>query len=313
VGSFFDAEAQADRSMIEHWDGHAWTIVPAPTVGTGYQSLSGVSALSARDVWAVGRSSERFGPERSMILRWNGRRWRVVEAPQFEHWSALEDVSVVSERDVWAVGNSYLGSFIIHWDGRSWRVVPSPNVGWLSAVHAVSGNDIWVVGQRGAAGGAVYKPLIQHWDGTRWTEVPSPSTGAQFTILEDVSGRSGDLVWAVGSAWDGGAEGPGPQQPIIASWDGAEWRLVPGPDVGEAELSAVVGLSETEAWAVGRAGTRSLIVRWDGTSWTAPGVPSPGAEDRLLGVAALASGEAWAVGGSKDVGAERTLSLRRIL
>ena len=172
VGSFFDAEAQVERSLIEHWDGSAWTIVPAPTVGTGYQSLWGVSALSARDVWAVGRSSERFGPERSMILRWNGRRWRVVEAPQFEHWSALEDVSAVSEREAWAVGNSYLGSFIIRWDGRSWRIVPSPNVGWLTSVHAISSSNIWAVGQRGAAGGAVYKPLIQHWDGTRWTEVP---------------------------------------------------------------------------------------------------------------------------------------------
>src|SRR5918999_63116 len=129
VGSFFDAEAQADRSLIQHWDGRAWRIAPAPTVGTGYESLWGVSAVSPRDVWAVGRSWERFGPERSMILRWNGRRWRVVEAPQFEHWSALEDVSAVSEREGWAVGDSYLGSFIIRWDGRGWGIVPRPNLG----------------------------------------------------------------------------------------------------------------------------------------------------------------------------------------
>jgi hypothetical protein len=308
VGSFFDAEAQADRSLIQHWDGRAWKIVPAPTVGTGYQSLWGVSALSPRDVWAVGRSSERFGPDRPMILRWNGRRWRVFEAPEFENWSALEDVSAVSEREAWAVGNSYQGSFIIRWDGRSWRTVPSPNVGWLASIHAISSSNIWVVGQRGAAGGAVYKPLIQHWDGTRWTEVPSPSPPAVFSILEDVSGRSDDLAWAVGSAWDGG----GPQRPIIERWDGAEWRLVPGPVVEEGELLGVVGVSATEAWAVGRAGSRTLIARWDGVGWSAVDPPSPGINDRLIGVSALLSGEAWAVGALSDTIGERTLALRHL-
>ena len=308
VGSFFDAEAQAERSLIEHWDGSAWTVVPAPIDGTGYQSLWGVSALSAKDVWAVGRSSERFAPERSMILRWNGRRWRVVEAPEFENWSALEDVSAVSAREVWAAGNSYLGSFIIRWDGRSWRTVPSPNVGWLESIHAVSSSNIWVVGQRGAAGGAVYKPLIQHWDGTRWTEVPSPTTGAQFSILEGVSGRSDDLAWAVGSAWDGS----GPPRPIIERWDGAAWRLVPGPAVQEGELSGVVGVSPTEAWAVGRSGGRTLIVRWDGVDWSAMDAPSPGVNDRLIGVSVLPSGEAWAAGTSNDTSRERTLALRHV-
>lgn len=308
VGSLFDAEAQVERSLIEHWDGIAWSIAAAPTVGTGYQSLWGVSALSARDVWAVGRSSERFGPERSMILRWNGRRWRVVEAPQFENWSALEDVSAVSAREVWAVGNSYLGSFIIRWDGRSWRIVTSPNVGWLTSIHAISSSNVWAVGQRGAAGGAVYKPLVLHWDGTRWTEVPSPSPPAEFSILEDVSGRSDDFTWAVGSAWDGS----GPQRPIIARWDGAEWRLVPGPAVEEGELIGVVGVSATEAWAVGRTGSRTLIARWDGVGWSAVETPSPGVNDRLIGVSVLPSEEAWAVGTSNDTSREQTLALRHI-
>jgi hypothetical protein len=243
-----------------------------------------------------------------MILRWNGRRWRVVEAPPFENWSALEDVSAVSAREVWAVGNSYLGSFIIRWDGRSWRMVPSPNVGWLESIHAISSSDIWVVGQRGAAGGAVYKPLIQHWDGTRWTEVPSPTTGAQFSILEGVSGRSDDLAWAVGSAWDG----TGPSRPIIERWDGAVWRLVPGPAVPEGELSGVVGVSATEAWAVGRSGGRTLIARWDGVGWSAVEAPSPGINDRLIGVSVLPSAEAWAVGTSNDTSRERTLALRHV-
>jgi hypothetical protein len=37
-----------------------------------------------------------------------------------------------------------------------------------------------------------------------------------------------------------------------------------------------------------------------------------GAEDRLQGVGALASGEAWAVGVSRNAGSQRTLALRRL-
>jgi hypothetical protein len=243
-----------------------------------------------------------------MILRWNGRRWRAVGSPEFENWSALEDVSAVSEREVWAVGNSYLGSFIIRWDGRSWRTVPSPNVGWLESMHAVSSSNVWVVGQRGAADAAVYQPLILHWDGTRWTEVPSPRPPTEFSIFEGVSGRSDDLAWAVGSAWDG----IGPPRPIIARWDGAEWRLVPGPAVEGGELSGVVGESATEAWAVGRSGGRTLIARWDGVGWSAVDAPSPGINDRLIGVSVLPSGEAWAVGASNDTSGERTVALRHV-
>lgn len=34
--------------------GPDWTVVPSPNVGTSYNSLHGVTAVSANDVWAVG-------------------------------------------------------------------------------------------------------------------------------------------------------------------------------------------------------------------------------------------------------------------
>jgi hypothetical protein len=40
--------------------------------------------------------------------------------------------------------------------------------------------------------------------------------------------------------------------------------------------------------------------------------PSPGVDDRLIGVSALPSGEAWAVGASNDTSGERTLALRHV-
>lgn len=39
-------------SFIEHWDGTTWNVIASPYVGES--ALSGVTATSANDVWAVG-------------------------------------------------------------------------------------------------------------------------------------------------------------------------------------------------------------------------------------------------------------------
>src|SRR5206468_9107024 len=42
------------QTLVEHWNGTAWSVVPSPNVGTGHNVLNGVAAVSANDVWAVG-------------------------------------------------------------------------------------------------------------------------------------------------------------------------------------------------------------------------------------------------------------------
>ncbi|HXJ66009.1 MAG TPA: hypothetical protein VNN79_19795, partial [Actinomycetota bacterium] len=52
VGLFFTSGSVA-RTLTEHWNGTAWSLVPSPSPGTG-DDLSGVDAVSSTDVWAVG-------------------------------------------------------------------------------------------------------------------------------------------------------------------------------------------------------------------------------------------------------------------
>src|SRR6266702_8897037 len=42
------------QTLTEHWNGHKWSVVPSPNVGTHNNELFGVTAVSATDVWAVG-------------------------------------------------------------------------------------------------------------------------------------------------------------------------------------------------------------------------------------------------------------------
>jgi hypothetical protein len=75
---------------------------------------------------------------------------------------------------------------------------------------------------------------------------------------------------------------------------------VPGGTGGDV-LLGVAAASARDAWAVGFRGSKTLIVHWDGRSWTQVPSPSPipsppAAAGYLFGVAAVSARDAWAVG-----------------
>jgi hypothetical protein len=86
-----------------------------------------------------------------------------------------------------------------------------------------------------------------------------------------------------GAAWAFPAAATGVRPPAAASF------TVSGALYGVAATSA------GNAWAVGTAGERALIVRWDGKAWAVVPSPSP-AGSALNAVAAVSAGNAWAVG-----------------
>jgi hypothetical protein len=119
--------------------------------------LTGVSAVSSSDVWAVGYDGDsNAGTFQTLILHWNGAAWSQVSSPNpSSTTNQLYGVSAVSSTDAWAVGGytSQTGgaTLILHWNGTTWSKVASPNPGAgfnvLYAVSADSGADAWAVGQ----------------------------------------------------------------------------------------------------------------------------------------------------------------------
>jgi hypothetical protein len=159
----------------------------------------------------------------------------------------------------------------------------------------MSARDAWAVGYYGTYA----KTLIVHWDGRSWTQVPSPSPKAPSDYLLGVAGVSARNVWAVG--WYGG-------KTLIVHWDGRSWTQVPSPSPAEHSQSAddslydVTATSPRDAWAVGSTmgHFKTLIVHWNGTSWTRVPSPAPppyaGGGSTLTGVAAGSPRSAWAIG-----------------
>ena len=165
----------------------------------------------------------------------------------------------------------------------------------LFGVAATSARNAWAVGQALSSG----KSIILHWNGTTWTHVPSP-TAPGGTGLYAVAATSARNAWAVGN---GGAE---PGKTEILHWNGTTWTHVPSPTPkGGGALFGVAAVSARNAWAVGCAGNcfqgfgnglRTLILHWNGTTWSRVPSPSPGLGSTLSSVAATSARNAWAVG-----------------
>src|SRR5215471_18623491 len=195
-----------DQLLAEHWDGTAWSIVPAPAIVTG--SLSGVAAISSTDVWAGGGFLLSRRGNTAQFMHWNGRKWTIVKSPATA--GSISAMAAVSSNDVWAVGSIISGSvaqtFIEHWNGKNWAIVPSPNDGTgnnhLTGVTAISASDVRAVGdfQITTSAGTVFQTLTEHWDGTAWSIVSSPSPGSpgSGSELRGVAAVSATDVWAVG-------------------------------------------------------------------------------------------------------------------
>ena len=135
VGNYVNASSRL-QTLIEHWDGTAWTQTLSANPGTVNNALTAVDALSSSDAWAVGYYSDSVnGPDKALALHWDGTQWSNVAAPSAgSRDNYLQSVTMIAANDVWAVG--YFGSpfqtLIEHWNGSAWTM---PNVPYLAATQ----------------------------------------------------------------------------------------------------------------------------------------------------------------------------------
>jgi hypothetical protein len=190
------------QTLIEHWNGTLWSIVPSPNVGSYDNELEGVDALSPDDIWAIGDSSDGKGGNRTLVEQWNGQQWSVVPSPSIGTFpNYLREVAGVAPDDLWTVGTywSYPGditnTLTEHWNGTQWSVATSPNPPGgdndLSGVAALATNNVWATGYTAGVS------LILHWDGQQWSRVSSPGGGGGLHSIEALNAHD---IWAVGQS-----------------------------------------------------------------------------------------------------------------
>jgi len=154
------------RTLIEHWDGAAWRVVPSPNAPSGDSILAGVAAIGPDDVWAVGRSGG-IDRARSLVLHWDGSRWSTVDAPSPGVMRSELTAVAAMARGAVAVGNAddatgHFHPMAIRWNGSSWSVLPAGSPGGggrLSGVAVPGPVDVWSVG---TSVGGLTGSLVEH-------------------------------------------------------------------------------------------------------------------------------------------------------
>jgi hypothetical protein len=104
----------ATLTLIEHWDGTSWSVVPSPNVGPKdiYQSnrLEGITAVSPNDIWAFGSyfAASGSGHQMTLLLHWDGTAWSIAPSPNPTKGGFLSDLLfagvAVAPGNVWIVG-----------------------------------------------------------------------------------------------------------------------------------------------------------------------------------------------------------------
>jgi hypothetical protein len=105
VGFYYN-DSVVEQTLVEHWDGESWSIVPSPNQGTHGNFLRSVRVVSSTHVWAVGVYLDDSETAHTLVEHWDGTSWSIVPSPnQGTHGNWFNSVGVVSSTDVWAVGS----------------------------------------------------------------------------------------------------------------------------------------------------------------------------------------------------------------
>jgi hypothetical protein len=228
-------DTYTSTTLIEHFTGSAWSVVPSPNPSDdpiyGANQLYDVRAFTPNDVWAVGWQWTPIGSA-PLIVRWDGRRWRVSPTPDDEY-RQLVALDGTSSSDIWAVGQSFnfedgYQALAMHWDGRAWAVVPTPTLAddiYLNDVAVVSPTDVWAVGYSLPANQDI-QPVFLHWNGSAWSVVPTPHLSSTYNYLQSIAAVSANRVWAVGYRTVNGHQ----VVSLVERWDGVQWRIESTPN-----------------------------------------------------------------------------------
>ena len=205
------------RNLIEHWNGHRWSVRRGPQPGAAGDFLYSVTSAPGHGAWASGQELSGRAPDRQVILHLAGGRWRLMPGP-----------AVRAPGGAAATANPY-------------AIAASPEGLWLA------GNAR--TGHRG------FSTLIEHGPAGRGSaRLASPSPTPQDNYLWGITpAGDGSTAWAVGNA----TVANGSDEALIEFGRATGgWRIVPSPDPGRASggstlLGAVLAFGTHDVWAVG--------------------------------------------------------------
>lgn len=226
--------------------------------------------------------------------------------------NSLNGVSCVSATFCIAVGQhdgaTAEETSVVRWDGTAWSTMVSPNTSptvdnRLYAVSCVS--ESWCVAAGSTFDGSLSRTLILVWDGSSWTIQTSPNLSASQDYLNGVSCTSATSCLAVGSF-----QSAITRQTMVLVWDGSTWTSQASANTSTSQYNYLSGVSCSSASACTAVGSyhdgvayRTLVTRWNGTSWSVQPSPNESANrTNMLSAVSCATATSCTAVGSFDGG-----------
>ncbi len=259
----------AGLTLIEHWDGTAWSIVPSPNPAMGVNGdsdvLESISGTGPDDMWAAGWDNNEETDTIAMLFEhWDGTAWQAATSPTpGGSFQFAFGITAVSSDDVWAVGSDETGqpvTLAAEWNGKVWSITPTPDFNGgpdaqneLTGVSATGSDNVWASGFADNVNDKnLADPFVLHWNGKSWTltEVPNPNSTKEGSRLNAIQALSSTDVWSVGQT----QKNNGSILSLTEQYDGTSWTISPSPDPG------MIGkLVDNSLDSVGSAGGRNLF------------------------------------------------------
>ncbi len=293
------AVTNAEQPLVEHYNGHSWSIVPTPSTNAQQNSrLLGVTSIAANNIWAVGYYTNDQSVYQTLIEHYDGSVWSIVPSPDTgaNVSNELTSISAVSASNIWAVGyenNINTGEndpISLSWNGSVWSMIaiPTPDPtqpAQLNAVVALHANDVWAVGVATNAQSLGNQSLIEHWGGNGWGIVTNnlgiaeqdnavyaaTSLGqSNLATSQVLSQLNKNDVPALGSDATVVCVGSTGGSALAAQWNGSSFALYPqlnNSGLAGLVLSGVDELTPTSFWMVGngtngQSNTQGAIVHY---------------------------------------------------
>jgi hypothetical protein len=305
VGNYF--LNPADQTLIETWNGTAWSIVSSPNVSTSQNNqLLGVSCTSPSSCVAVGYHSNG-SINQTLAETWNGSAWSIASSPSpGSADNVLYGVSCRSASFCVAVGhanNSANQTLVESWNGSAWSIVSSPNTSTLQD-NSLRGVSCTGPSSCVAAGfyntGTHDQTLVESWNGSAWSIVSSPNTStSQFNELEGVSCTSPSFCVATGQYFNGTFN-----LSLIETWNGSAWIITSSPNPSTSQGAFLNGVSCTSVSSCVAVGysfnptfAQTLIETWNGSAWSITSSPNPSTTqtNQLIGVSCTSPSPSFCV------------------
>jgi hypothetical protein len=270
VGSYRPNERAADRQLVASWNGHAWTVVPAPSTHSSYLQAASCVDAQCLLVGETANSSGIFVPFAEVWDKAQTITDTMAPATPAAEYARLSSASCLSKTYCFVVGQTLTRQgarvpLAMRFDGSSWTTTPIPYTGTYGVLAGVSCVPkrfmpaAWcqAVGQYRTPSGRS-APLALGWNGIVWTreDAQNPKASVAGTRLLSVSCRH-TLCLAVGASKQGTGKGMDSttgkfhqttlSEQLVSSGNLASptsysWRAqpnVPKPGVGSAILSSV--------------------------------------------------------------------------